>query len=159
VHASRTAAARPRPQSDYAYKINRKSEAASHTHTNKHTAILHSRRINATHDTTMTAAVIKEDTMSKAMGGSGSETHENSGSEKSGNAEESQQAVRATNEGGQAATDESDKNKSESSVTHGRCYRWMTRHGLGCLARLPGKWPRMCALVFGVVSFRFLRIF
>lgn len=34
----------------------------------------------------------------------------------------------------------------------GRCGRWMLSHKLGWLYRLPGQWPRIFALIFGVVS-------
>lgn len=42
--------------------------------------------------------------------------------------------------------------EEKESVQQSRCSRWMLRHRLGWLARLPGEWPRTFALIFGVVS-------
>lgn len=41
----------------------------------------------------------------------------------------------------------------DSVERHGRCMLWMKSHRLGWLMSLPEKWPRLFALIFGVVSF------
>jgi len=56
-----------------------------------------------------------------------------------------------------------ERNNKGFMTKHDRCYSWMLRNRLGWLARLPGKWPRTFAIIFGVVRshdlflFRFYR--
>lgn len=40
-----------------------------------------------------------------------------------------------------------------SDAKQNRAARWMGRHRLGWLYRLPREWPRTIALIFGVVSY------